>query len=49
MLERRLPEERYTRYFFICGPPPMMDLVHAALLERGVPEAHLQMEKFTLA
>lgn len=49
MLERRLPEERFTRYFFICGPPPMMDAVHTALLELGVPEAHVQMERFELA
>lgn len=49
VLERQLPKERYTRFFFLCGPPPMMDAVHEALLAHGVPEAHVQMEKFTLA
>ena len=49
LLERRLPKERFDRLFFICGPPPMMDAVHSALLDRGVPEAHVQMEKFKLA
>jgi predicted ferric reductase len=48
VLERRLPQEQFERFFFICGPPPMMDAVHSALLEHGVPEAHLQLEKFVL-
>jgi predicted ferric reductase len=49
LLERRLPKEKFARVFFLCGPPPMMDAVHAALLEHGVPEAHIQLEKFALA
>jgi predicted ferric reductase len=49
VLERRLPRERFARFFFVCGPPAMMDAVHAALLEHGVPEAHVQLEKFSLA
>lgn len=49
VLERQLPEEDYKRFFFLCGPPPMMDSVHAALMEHGVPEAHVQLEKFNLA
>lgn len=49
LLDRRLPREDFPRQFFLCGPPPMMASVHAALLERGVPEAKIQMEKFVLA
>lgn len=49
LLEKRLPRDRFTRVVFLCGPPPMMDAVHEALLEHGVPEAHIQMEKFVLA
>ena len=49
LLDRWLPEEEFPRQFFVCGPPPMMASVHAALLERGVPEAKIEMEKFVLA
>lgn len=49
VLDRHLPKERYVRYFFICGPPPMMNAVHSALLERGVPETRIQLERFNLA
>ena len=49
VLERHLPVEDFTRFHFICGPPQMMDAVHSALLELGVPEAHIQMERFNLA
>lgn len=49
ILEKRLPKEKFTRFFFLCGPPAMMGSVHAALLEHGVPEEHIQMEKFNLA
>jgi predicted ferric reductase len=49
LLEERLPKEKFTRLFFVCGPTPMMDTVHSALLEHGVPEAHVQMERFSLA
>lgn len=48
LLDRRLPEEEFTRMVFICGPEPMMVGVHSALRERDVPEASIQMERFTL-
>jgi predicted ferric reductase len=48
LLEKRIPREKFDRFFFVCGPPPMMDAVHSALLEHDVPEAHIQMEKFAL-
>lgn len=49
LLERRLPKDRFTRDYMICGPPVMMEIVHAALLERDVPHARIQLEKFSLA
>ncbi len=49
MLDRRLPEENFKRFFFICGPPPMMDAIHTAIRSMGVPEAHIQLERFNLA
>lgn len=49
LLERRLPKERFTRQFFICGPLPMMAAVEEALLEHGVPRSHVNLEKFALA
>ena len=48
LLERRLPKERFVRRFFVCGPPPMMDAVEAALLEHDVPRSHIHLEKFIL-
>src|SRR5262249_30186980 len=35
-----------TRRVHLCGPPPMMDAVKAALLGLGVPEAGIRMEAF---
>ncbi|CAN5560457.1 ferredoxin reductase family protein [soil metagenome] len=49
LLDRRLPKEKITRSFFVCGPPVMMEAVEEALLEHGVPREHLHMEKFELA
>jgi predicted ferric reductase len=49
LLERRLKSVKYERDYMICGPPPMMEAVHEALLERGVPHDSIQLEKFALA
>ncbi len=49
LLERRLPKERFVRRFFVCGPGPMMTAVQEALLEHGVPQSHIYLEKFALA
>jgi predicted ferric reductase len=49
LLERRLPQEEFQRDYMICGPPPMMDAVHEALLDRGVPQGRIQLERFALA
>lgn len=48
LLARRLPDEQLTRDFLVCGPPPMMQAVRAALHERGVPDRHIQSERFDL-
>ena len=49
LLERRLPKERFPRRVFVCGPPPMMAAVEEALLNHGVPQSHIHVEKFALA
>jgi predicted ferric reductase len=48
LLERRLPKEEFERDYMICGPEVMMDLVQQALLDRGVPHARIQLERFAL-
>jgi predicted ferric reductase len=49
LLERRLPREGFARDYMICGPPVMMDLVRDALLERGIANEQIQLERFALA
>jgi len=49
LLDRKLPKERFTRGFFVCGPGPMMAAVEKELLEDGVPRKHIHLEKFALA
>lgn len=34
--------------FYICGPPPMMAMVHGILRERNVDERSIHMERFSL-
>ncbi|MDQ3396477.1 MAG: oxidoreductase, partial [Deinococcota bacterium] len=48
LLEKYLPKEKIRRTFFVCGPGVMMDAVHDALLEHGVPAGKIQMERFNL-
>src|SRR5436305_6210485 len=33
--------------YFICGPPPFMDIVEGALVDRGVDEPRIHIERFT--
>jgi 3-ketosteroid 9alpha-monooxygenase subunit B len=35
--------------YYICGPTPFMDVVEAALLEAGVDEGRIHIERFTAA
>jgi predicted ferric reductase len=48
LLAERLPQDDFARDYMICGPPAMMDAVHGALLERDVPHARIQLERFAL-
>ena len=48
LLDRCLPREQIVRDYLVCGPPPMMDAVHAALRARGVPEERIHLERFDL-
>jgi predicted ferric reductase len=48
LLERRLPREQITRDYFLCGPPPMMEAVRAALKQRGIGDEHIHLERFDL-
>lgn len=34
--------------YFVCGPPPMMDLVKKSLVELGVPASQIRSERFAL-
>jgi predicted ferric reductase len=49
LLDRRLPDDDLYRYYMICGPPVMMDVVQATLKKRGVAQANIQLERFQLA
>jgi predicted ferric reductase len=48
VLKKHLPERDLSRYFMVCGPPAMMDAVHASLRGRGVPQRRIQLERFAL-
>lgn len=49
ILREHLPNEAFEQYtFMICGPAPLMDAVENALLDLGVPRAHLQSERFDM-
>jgi predicted ferric reductase len=48
LLERRLPRERFRRSFLLCGPPVMLENVQRTLREYGVPQDHIQLERFDL-
>jgi predicted ferric reductase len=50
LLDRYLPKEkaRDTIEIFLCGPPPMMNAVEAALVKIGVPLGDFHSERFNL-
>jgi predicted ferric reductase len=48
LLERRLPPERRTLEYFLCGPKPMTDGVQRALRAQGVPLARQHFELFDM-
>jgi predicted ferric reductase len=50
LLDRRLPPAATAGLqYFVCGPEPMMDVVEAALLARGVPPGAIRSERFNIA
>jgi predicted ferric reductase len=50
ILEKYLPKERQKDIYeiFICGPPPMMDIVEKLLPQVGVPLGDFHSERFNL-
>lgn len=46
ILERHLPPPDRRRQYFVCGPPPMMDLAERHLRRQGVPMRHILSERF---
>jgi predicted ferric reductase len=44
VLEPRLCEDYRECQFFLCGPPPMLEAVEAALIDLGVSRGHLRHE-----
>jgi predicted ferric reductase len=48
ILDRHLPDEPERQQYFICGPPPMMDLVEENLDRLHVPLDRIHSERFNL-
>jgi predicted ferric reductase len=48
VLDRHLPPGAERSRCFICGPPAMIAAVEELLVERGVPRAHIDHERFDI-
>jgi len=48
LLRRHLPEPAAGWEVFICGPPPLMDVVERALWHLGYPAGRYHAERFDL-
>ncbi len=48
ILKRHLPAQHKRFQYFICGPPPMMDMVEKALPALGVPPQNIHSERFDM-
>jgi predicted ferric reductase len=48
LLDSLLDQSRERLQYFVCGPPPMMDAVEAALDELGIPAGQVMTERFDL-
>ena len=49
VLDRHLlARDRDRWHYVLCGPPPMMEPVEQALLDRGIPLARIQSERFDI-
>ncbi len=45
---QRLVPDVFSREIFLCGPPPMMQMLIGSLLSLGVKKRHLHYERFSL-
>jgi predicted ferric reductase len=48
LIRKTLGGEIGTKAFYICGPPPMMSVLIATLIENGVPSRQVRSERFSL-
>lgn len=48
LLERHLPGHQSTIEYFLCGPPPMMDIIEPILIARGAALNRIHSERFNL-
>jgi predicted ferric reductase len=48
LLRRHLPADLSLAHFFICGPPPMLDMVEQALQKLRVPPGQVHAERFDI-
>ncbi len=48
LLERHLPGHEPTIEYFLCGPPPMMDIIEPILVARGAALNRIHSERFNL-
>lgn len=48
IIRRNLPEDISDCEYFVCGPPPMMDVAEGALREWGVPVHMVHSERFNI-
>ena len=49
LMKRHIPDNFDDCEFFICGPPPMMDVAEGTLAEWGVPVHKINSERFNIA
>ncbi len=48
IIRENLPEDISDCEYFVCGPPPMMDVAEGALREWGVPVHRVHSERFNI-
>ncbi len=46
VLKRHLPKDELDYHYFVCGPPPMMDVAEKYLAAQGVPVWNRSVERF---
>ena len=46
-VDRLVGDPRSVAHWFICGPGPMMDAAEAVLVDRGVEQGRIHIERFT--